>query len=107
MEPLWLFSQVPTKTPSDKREAQGQGKQRKSSTTLNDVRERFVFLCLSCALRNKTIPYFSLSFDNPNGRQLTRKIVEIQKSCYHGNLTSHFSSLFMPCSHCDPCNFLL
>lgn len=58
MEPLWLFSQVPTKTPSDTREAQGQGKQRKSSTTLNDVRERFVFLCLSCALRNKTIPYF-------------------------------------------------
>lgn len=41
MEPLWLFSQVPTKTPSDTREAQGQGKQRKSSTILNDA------LCIS------------------------------------------------------------
>ena len=56
----------------------------------------FNFLCM-IALRNK----------------LTRKIVEIHKTCnhacyhacYHGDMTSHFSSLFMPCSHCDPCNF--
>ena len=29
-----------------------------------------------------------------------RKNVEIQKFCYHGNVTSHFSSLFC-CESCD------
>ena len=52
------------------------------------------------SLRNKTSsPYFLPSFDNPNGHLCQRRIVEIQKSCHHGNLTSHFScliSLFIP-----------
>ena len=37
-------------------------------------------------------PYSISNFDNANG--LSRKIVVVQKFCYHGNLTSHFCSLF-------------
>ena len=37
-------------------------------------------------------PYSISTFDSANG--LSRKIVVIQKFCYHGNLTSHFCSLF-------------
>ena len=36
-------------------------------------------------------PYSISTFDSANG--LSRKIVVIQKFCYHGNLTSHFSFL--------------
>ena len=36
-------------------------------------------------------PYSISTFDNANG--LSRKIVVIQKFCYHGILTSHFSSI--------------
>lgn len=46
MDPFWLFSKMPKNAIGHKKST-GQGKQRKSSTTLNDVRERFVFFCLS------------------------------------------------------------
>ena len=54
------------------------------------------FQCM-IALRNKTVAHtFLPSFDNANDRlcqQWSRKIDEVQKSCCHGNLMSHFSSL--------------
>ena len=54
------------------------------------------FLC-TLALRNKTVasPYFVLPFIVRliKWPSLLRRIVEIQKFCYHGNVTSHFSSL--------------
>ena len=41
-------------------------------------------------------PFFFPSFDNANGRLGQENIVESQKFCNHGNVTSHFSSL-LPC----------
>ena len=47
-------------------------------------------------LRNKTVVHtFLPSIDNANGR-LPTKIVEIQKFCYHGNVTSPFPFLSWP-----------
>ena len=41
------------------------------------------------ALRSKTVAHtFLPSFDNANGR-----LYQYQEICYHGNLTSHSSSL--------------
>ena len=54
------------------------------------------FLTFPCtiALRNKTLATtFFPSFDNADGPSLSRKILEIQKSCYHVNVTSHIYSL--------------
>lgn len=42
MDPFWLFSKMPKNAIGHKKST-GQGKQRNSSTTLNDVRKRFVF----------------------------------------------------------------
>ena len=36
---------------------------------------------------------FLPSFDNANGRLCQESLFEIQKFCYHDNVTSHFSSL--------------
>ena len=45
------------------------------------------------ALRNKTVAHtFLPSLDNAERPSLSRRVVEIQKCCRHGNLTSHFSS---------------
>ena len=38
-------------------------------------------------------PYFSSTVQQYKWPSLSRKIVVIQKFCYHGNLTSHFSFL--------------
>ena len=44
-------------------------------------------------LRNKTVAHtFLPSLDNAEWPSLSRKVAGIQKCCYHGNLTSHFSS---------------
>ena len=62
------------------------------------------FRCL-IALRNRTIAHsFLLSFVNANAwPSMSRTIVEIQKFCYHGNLTSRFSlfSEFLWVSSCE------
>ena len=56
-----------------------------------------IFLCLN-ALKNKTvrIPYYSSIFRLGKCPSLSRKIVEIQKFCYHGNVTLHFSTPYLP-----------
>ena len=45
---------------------------------------------------NVLFPFFFPLFDNANGRLVQENIVESQKVCYHGNVTSHLSSL-LPC----------
>lgn len=55
------------------------------------------FQCM-IAFRNKTVAHtFLSSFDNANSRpSLSRKVVEIQKTCFHGNrmlslgITTHY-----------------
>ena len=66
------------------------------------------------ALRNKTVARtFLQSFKRTLTVSVT-KIVEIQKICYHENVTSHFSSLYasytspimhLICPHPPPLNF--
>ena len=52
------------------------------------------YLCM-IALGNKTVAHsFLLLFDNVNGCLCQEMMTEIYKSCYHGNLTSHFSSVY-------------
>ena len=52
----------------------------------------WLFLCI-IALRNKTVALSSI-VRQCKWLSLPRKIVEIQNFCYHGNMTSHFSSPF-------------
>ena len=56
------------------------------------------FLCM-IALENKTaahtFPLSLPSFHNEKRPSLSRNIVEIQIFCYHGNVTSRFSLLFV------------
>ena len=56
----------------------------------------FDSLVHDCTKKQNGSPYLFLSFDNANGRLGQEKIVESLKFCYHGNMTSHFSSL-LPC----------
>ena len=52
------------------------------------MRTCMTFLSL-IALRNKTLAHtFLPSLDNAEWPSLSKKIAEIQKYCYHGNLTS-------------------
>ena len=51
------------------------------------------------ALRNKTIVLFN-RLTMQMAASLLRKTVEIQKFCYYGNVTSHFSSLFFKLITC-------
>ena len=46
-----------------------------------------------CTQEQNSIPYFSSMVWQCKWLYLSRKIVEIQKFCYHGNATSHYSSL--------------
>ena len=46
-----------------------------------------------CTQEQNSIPYFSLMVWQCKGTSLSRKIVEIQKFCYHGNAISHYSPL--------------
>ena len=55
-------------------------------------------LCM-IALRNKTIVLFN-RLTIQMAASLLRKTVEIQKFCYYGNVTSHFSSLFFKLITC-------
>ena len=48
----------------------------------------------NCPQDQNSSPYFSSIVQRGKYLSLSRKIVEILKFCYHGNLTSHFSSLF-------------
>ena len=43
----------------------------------------------------KPIPFFQFPFPSP-ASWLKLSIIVIQKFCYHGNVTSHFSFLFNP-----------
>ena len=56
-----------------------------------------IFMTLLCmiALRNTTVAHCLPSFDN----EMSRKIVKSKKFCYHGNMASHFSSLFCSLDH--------
>ena len=45
--------------------------------------------------RNTTVAHCLPSFDN----EMSRKIVKSKKFCYHGNMASHFSSLFCSLDH--------
>ena len=45
------------------------------------------------AFRNKTLAYTFFQRSKIKWPSLSRKIVDIHKSCYHGKLTLHFSSL--------------
>ena len=66
---------------------------RKYSRNNNKKLTCLTFLCM-IALRNKTVVHsFPQSFDIANGHLNKKRIGEIQKFRYHGNLTSHFSSL--------------
>ena len=51
--------------------------------------KRMTFLCM-IAPRNKMVVH--TLFDNASCRLCQESFVEIQKFCYHGNVTSHFSS---------------
>ena len=46
-----------------------------------------------CTQEQNSIPCFSLMVGQCKGTSLSRKIVEIQKFCYHGNAISHYSPL--------------
>ena len=51
------------------------------------------FQCIMIALRNKTLDHTFFHRSKTIWPSLSRKIVDIHKSCYHGKLTLHFSSL--------------
>ena len=50
----------------------------------------------TCTQEEIRSPYLLPLLNSANGHLCQRKIVEIQKSCHHGNLTSHFSYLIGP-----------
>ena len=47
-----------------------------------------------CALEQNSSPYFSSIVRQCKWLSLSRKMIEIHKYCYHGNLTSLFCSLY-------------
>ena len=50
---------------------------------------------LLCTQEQNGSPYFSFIVRQCNWPSLSGKVVEAQKFCYHGNVTSHFSLLFV------------
>ena len=58
--------------------------------------EMYDFPGLDCAQEKNGIPYYSSIFRQWKCPSLSRKIVEIQKFCYHGNVTLHFSTPYLP-----------
>ena len=53
---------------------------------------------LDCTQEQNGSPYFPSIAPQRKWPSLTLQIVEIQKSCYYGNVTSQFSSLWSTAS---------